>query len=179
MGHVGLLPQSISVLGGFRPQGQSGASAIQVLQNAKVGGSLHSLLHQPYKYYRTPRWVDHYTVWCISHTSTTERQGGWIITQSAASAIQVLQKAKVGESLCRRECYSDVSCCNLRFSYHCVYVSPCTCLDSCLQLCVQEQGSSQSSWRLTRTTAVGTTQQSLQYCQAARHATASNAVKHQ
>jgi ketopantoate hydroxymethyltransferase len=39
MGHVGLLPQSISVLGGFRPQGQSAASAIQVLQNAKVGDS--------------------------------------------------------------------------------------------------------------------------------------------
>lgn len=36
MGHVGLLPQSISVLGGFRPQGQSAASAIQVLQNAKA-----------------------------------------------------------------------------------------------------------------------------------------------
>ena len=36
MGHVGLLPQSISVLGGFRPQGQSAASAIQVIEDAKV-----------------------------------------------------------------------------------------------------------------------------------------------
>ena len=36
MGHVGLLPQSISVLGGFRPQGLSAASAIHILQDAKV-----------------------------------------------------------------------------------------------------------------------------------------------
>ena len=37
MGHVGLLPQSISVLGGFRPQGQSAASALQVMEDALVG----------------------------------------------------------------------------------------------------------------------------------------------
>ena len=37
MGHVGLLPQSISVLGGFRPQGQSAASALQVIEDALVG----------------------------------------------------------------------------------------------------------------------------------------------
>lgn len=36
MGHVGLLPQSISVLGGFRPQGQTAATALQVLKDAKV-----------------------------------------------------------------------------------------------------------------------------------------------
>ena len=36
MGHVGLLPQSISVLGGFRPQGQSAASALQVMEDALV-----------------------------------------------------------------------------------------------------------------------------------------------
>eukprot|EP00249_Psilotum_nudum_P019055 c27076_g2_i3 orf=101-1252(-) len=34
MGHVGLTPQAISVLGGFRPQGRSSASAIMVLENA-------------------------------------------------------------------------------------------------------------------------------------------------
>ena len=37
MGHVGLLPQSISVLGGFRPQGQSAASALRVVEDALVG----------------------------------------------------------------------------------------------------------------------------------------------
>ena len=37
MGHVGLLPQSISVLGGFRPQGQTAASALQVIKDALVG----------------------------------------------------------------------------------------------------------------------------------------------
>ncbi len=37
MGHCGLLPQSISALGGFRPQGQHAHSALQVLQQAKVG----------------------------------------------------------------------------------------------------------------------------------------------
>ena len=36
MGHVGLLPQSISVLGGFRPQGQTAATALKVLKDAKV-----------------------------------------------------------------------------------------------------------------------------------------------
>ena len=36
MGHVGLLPQSISVLGGFRPQGQSAASALRVMEDALV-----------------------------------------------------------------------------------------------------------------------------------------------
>lgn len=30
MGHVGLTPQAISVLGGFRPQGRTVASAIKV-----------------------------------------------------------------------------------------------------------------------------------------------------
>lgn len=34
MGHVGLMPQAISVLGGFRPQGTSPASAVRVLRQA-------------------------------------------------------------------------------------------------------------------------------------------------
>eukprot|EP00897_Mesotaenium_endlicherianum_P000146 jgi/Mesen1/10131/ME000075S09633 len=34
MGHVGLTPQAISSLGGFRPQGRSAASALQVLEHA-------------------------------------------------------------------------------------------------------------------------------------------------
>lgn len=36
MGHVGLMPQAISVLGGFRPQGQSAASALKVLKEARA-----------------------------------------------------------------------------------------------------------------------------------------------
>ena len=36
MGHVGLLPQSISVLGGFGPQGKSAENALRVLDDAKV-----------------------------------------------------------------------------------------------------------------------------------------------
>ncbi|XP_057865459.1 3-methyl-2-oxobutanoate hydroxymethyltransferase 1, mitochondrial [Cryptomeria japonica] len=34
MGHVGLTPQAISVLGGFRPQGRTAESAIKVLESA-------------------------------------------------------------------------------------------------------------------------------------------------
>ena len=34
MGHVGLMPQAISVLGGFRPQGTSATSAVRVLREA-------------------------------------------------------------------------------------------------------------------------------------------------
>ena len=34
MGHVGLMPQAISVLGGFRPQGTSASSAVRVLREA-------------------------------------------------------------------------------------------------------------------------------------------------
>ncbi|XP_065864465.1 3-methyl-2-oxobutanoate hydroxymethyltransferase 2, mitochondrial-like [Euphorbia lathyris] len=34
MGHVGLTPQAISVLGGFRPQGKSISSAVTVVENA-------------------------------------------------------------------------------------------------------------------------------------------------
>ncbi|WCJ22703.1 3-methyl-2-oxobutanoate hydroxymethyltransferase 2 mitochondrial [Euphorbia peplus] len=34
MGHVGLTPQAISVLGGFRPQGKSVASAVKVVETA-------------------------------------------------------------------------------------------------------------------------------------------------
>ncbi|GAV77374.1 Pantoate_transf domain-containing protein [Cephalotus follicularis] len=34
MGHVGLTPQSISVLGGFRPQGRNVASAVKVVETA-------------------------------------------------------------------------------------------------------------------------------------------------
>ncbi|XP_059651334.1 3-methyl-2-oxobutanoate hydroxymethyltransferase 1, mitochondrial isoform X2 [Cornus florida] len=34
MGHVGLTPQAISVLGGFRPQGKNVASAVQVVETA-------------------------------------------------------------------------------------------------------------------------------------------------
>ena len=36
MGHVGLMPQSISVLGGFRPHGQTATEAVRVLREAKV-----------------------------------------------------------------------------------------------------------------------------------------------
>ena len=36
MGHVGLMPQSISVLGGFRPQGQTAAEALRVMHQARV-----------------------------------------------------------------------------------------------------------------------------------------------
>ena len=36
MGHVGLTPQSISVLGGFRPQGRSAHDALQIVHDAKV-----------------------------------------------------------------------------------------------------------------------------------------------
>lgn len=36
MGHTGLMPQTISVMGGFRPQAQSAASALSVLRDAKV-----------------------------------------------------------------------------------------------------------------------------------------------
>ncbi|CAL5221682.1 g3916 [Coccomyxa viridis] len=36
MGHVGLMPQSISVLGGFRPHGQSATEAVRVLREAKA-----------------------------------------------------------------------------------------------------------------------------------------------
>ena len=36
MGHVGLTPQSISVLGGFRPQGRSAHDALQIVRDAKV-----------------------------------------------------------------------------------------------------------------------------------------------
>jgi 3-methyl-2-oxobutanoate hydroxymethyltransferase len=35
MGHVGLTPQAISVMGGFRPQGRSAESALQVNQQTK------------------------------------------------------------------------------------------------------------------------------------------------
>lgn len=36
MGHVGLTPQSISALGGFRPQGQTAREAVRVLREARV-----------------------------------------------------------------------------------------------------------------------------------------------
>jgi 3-methyl-2-oxobutanoate hydroxymethyltransferase len=36
MGHVGLTPQSISVLGGFRPSGRSAAEAVQVVRRARA-----------------------------------------------------------------------------------------------------------------------------------------------
>ncbi|BDA43221.1 3-methyl-2-oxobutanoate hydroxymethyltransferase 1, mitochondrial [Coccomyxa sp. Obi] len=35
MGHVGLMPQSISVLGGFRPHGQTAREAVRVLREAR------------------------------------------------------------------------------------------------------------------------------------------------
>ncbi|PNX82375.1 3-methyl-2-oxobutanoate hydroxymethyltransferase-like protein [Trifolium pratense] len=34
IGHVGLTPQAISVLGGFRPQGRNVASAVKVVESA-------------------------------------------------------------------------------------------------------------------------------------------------
>lgn len=36
MGHVGLTPQSVSVLGGFRPQAQVASEALRVLHQAKA-----------------------------------------------------------------------------------------------------------------------------------------------
>lgn len=37
MGHVGLTPQSVSAIGGFRPQAQHAKSALQLVQAAQVG----------------------------------------------------------------------------------------------------------------------------------------------
>lgn len=37
MGHVGLTPQAISVLGGFRPAAQNAVDALRVIKEAKVG----------------------------------------------------------------------------------------------------------------------------------------------
>lgn len=36
MGHTGLMPQSVSVLGGFGPQGKTSESALMVIQDAIV-----------------------------------------------------------------------------------------------------------------------------------------------
>ena len=36
MGHAGLMPQSVSVLGGFGPQGKSADAALLVIQDAIV-----------------------------------------------------------------------------------------------------------------------------------------------
>ena len=41
MGHVGLTPQSISVLGGFRPAAQTAKEALRVIKQAKVGTEMH------------------------------------------------------------------------------------------------------------------------------------------
>lgn len=48
MGHVGLTPQAISVLGGFRPQGKNVASAVKVslfLSLYRLYVILHTELH--------------------------------------------------------------------------------------------------------------------------------------
>ena len=39
MGHTGLMPQSVSVLGGFRPQGRTADSALMVIQDAIVNST--------------------------------------------------------------------------------------------------------------------------------------------
>lgn len=44
MGHTGLMPQSVSVLGGFGPQGKSADSALLVIQDAIVR-IFHEFLH--------------------------------------------------------------------------------------------------------------------------------------
>ena len=55
MGHCGLLPQSISVLGGFRPQGQSAAEALRVVHEARVRLQLpEEYKHPSYRFSR--RW---------------------------------------------------------------------------------------------------------------------------
>ena len=36
MGHVGLTPQSVSAIGGFRPQAQQAESALQLIRSAQV-----------------------------------------------------------------------------------------------------------------------------------------------
>lgn len=40
MGHAGLMPQSVSVLGGFGPQGRTADAAFQVVQDAIVSLSI-------------------------------------------------------------------------------------------------------------------------------------------
>ena len=44
MGHVGLMPQAISVLGGFRPHGQTASEAVCVLREAKARLALTPLI---------------------------------------------------------------------------------------------------------------------------------------
>jgi ketopantoate hydroxymethyltransferase len=40
MGHIGLTPQSVSALGGFRPQAKSAHAAVQLVKVAKVPAKL-------------------------------------------------------------------------------------------------------------------------------------------
>ncbi len=103
-----------------------------------ASGRKASLLHQPYKYYRTPRWVDH----------------------------------------CAKQCYNDACCCSLSISYHCVCGSPAVhALTFAFNSDCNSMVASQVLRQLSRATAAMFPQQNLLYCQASRHAAASNAVK--
>ena len=55
MGHTGLMPQTISVMGGFRPQAQSAASALRVLRDAQVGAPEFPVLKPHLRSPPTPR----------------------------------------------------------------------------------------------------------------------------
>ncbi|PON68028.1 Ketopantoate hydroxymethyltransferase [Parasponia andersonii] len=56
MGHVGLTPQAISVLGGFRPQGKNVSSAVKVL----VYHDLLGMLQHPHHAKVTPKFCKQY-----------------------------------------------------------------------------------------------------------------------
>ena len=53
MGHVGLTPQSISALGGFRPQGRSSSEATRILREAHSLQAWHPILVHVWQMCRT------------------------------------------------------------------------------------------------------------------------------
>lgn len=62
MGHAGLMPQSVSVLGGFGPQGKTADTAMLVVQDAIVIPSALQL--------KLIIWKSIYTTKCLYTTST-------------------------------------------------------------------------------------------------------------
>jgi hypothetical protein len=78
MGHVGLTPQAISVLGGFRPQGKTVDSAIKVpaFEVLAVGNSNSCLYHVQCL---NVDFAPCFLLMCVGCRDSTCLAGGWVL----------------------------------------------------------------------------------------------------
>ncbi|KAL6569561.1 3-methyl-2-oxobutanoate hydroxymethyltransferase 1, mitochondrial [Orobanche minor] len=100
MGHVGLTPQAISVLGGFRPQGRNVDSAVKIMIGTLQHHNQNQTFENP-KYYSCPSYLKSH-FWVVETSMALQEAGCFAVVLEcvpppvAAAATSALQIPTIG-----------------------------------------------------------------------------------